>query len=320
MVFATVIWAVAGFGVLRLPTGGLIWLIGPMMSTVASLAAPTRLRRMTALVFNLMMFGVFQLVFAALEPNYLVKIAIMPLLVYLSSFRNTGNNSGALMVASIFEFGQGNFELGVDNLVICAYLAAVAAPSCYVLDWAFFGKYVWPGAPPAPRLTLDAVVRRSVAFMTAVAAYNALQWQFAYWIPLTVGLSYSSGLTGRAAQKLAMTRAVLAPIGFSIAVIWMSTLDYGDYQFNYLGMVFIVFGVYYNFRAGDYVGYYLMFTVMLSGFSNLAHGTGGGYGNGWQLISQSCFFVAVGALIVVLAEERLEPIPEKNIAGRPENT
>ena len=47
--------------------------------------------------------------------------------------------------------------------------------------------------------------------------------------------------------------------------------------------------------------------VMISGANNLSMGEFADYGNGWNMIVQSTFAVAIGAGLVELAEFRLDP-------------
>ena len=72
-------------------------------------------------------------------------------------------------------------------------------------------------------------------------------------------------------------------------------------------MIWAFVAFYYCFRADDYIGFYLLFMVMISGANNLSMGEFADYGNGWNMIVQSTFAVAIGAGLVELAEFRLDP-------------
>lgn len=316
LVFNSVFWALVLWGVFREPGYGLLWLLGPLLSTVGGLAEKTRVERASAIALNLLMFGFYQFVFASLMPYYILLILAMPLALYISSWRHSGNSAGAVMVAGLMNFEKGSFQVGLDNFCFLAVLAMVVAPTYLLLDYLLIGKNQWSGAPSTPRLSLDAVLRRAAAFMLAWSLDNALEWEFSYWIPLTVALSYSGGNTGSSAQRIARLRMLWAPFGFYLAAAFLSTLSYVDYQFNYLSLLIAFIAFYYCFRADDYIGFFLLFTVMISGLNNLSFGASGAYGSGWNLIGQSTISVAMGGLIVMFCEwgtARKSPaLPQKN--------
>ena len=191
--------------------------------------------------------------------------------------------------------------------LITILLIALFCGAMLLLDRMLFGSREWPGSPSTPRMPGDAVIRRICAFMFALFLFDMLDWKFGYWIPLTVGLCYSGGGSGKAVRHVAMLRLVWAPLGFTLAVAWLGTVGYIDYQFNYLAVIWAFVAFYYCFRADDYIGFYLLFMVMISGANNLSMGEFADYGNGWNMIVQSTFAVAIGAGLVELAEFRLDP-------------
>lgn len=306
LVFNSVFWAILAVVVFRDPHHGLIWLLGPLLCTVGALSGHTRMERAEAIAVNLLQFGFFQFLYSALEPYRLAVALVTPFAVWIASKRRRGNNAGAVMVASIMNFGKGSFLTGLDTFCMLICLISVIAPTYLLLDRMLFGSREWPGSPSTPRMSGDAVIRRICAFVPALFLADMLDWKFGYWIPMTVGLCYSGGGTGRTVRHVAMLRLVWAPLGFTLAVAWLGTVGYIDYQFNYLSVIWAFAAFYYCFRADDYIGFYLLFMVMISGANNLSMGEYSDYGNGWNMIVQSVLAVAVGAGLVELAEFRLD--------------
>ena len=307
LVFNSVFWSILAVVVFRDPRHGLIWLLGPLLCTVGALSERTRVERARAIAVNLLQFGFFQFLYSALEPYWLAVALVTPFAVWIASKRRRGNNAGAVMVASIMNFEKGSFLIGLDTFCMLVALITVIVPTYLLLDRMLFGSREWPGSPSTPRMPGDAVIRRICAFMFALFLFDMLDWKFGYWIPLTVGLCYSGGGSGKTVRHVAMLRLIWAPLGFTLAVAWLGTVGYIDYQFNYLAVIWAFVAFYYCFRADDYIGFYLLFMVMISGANNLSMGEFADYGNGWNMIVQSTFAVAIGAGLVELAEFRLDP-------------
>ena len=297
----TVGWSLLCSIVFRMPASGLIWVCGPLLCTAGALCGKTRGERAAALAVNLAQFGAIQFLFTVLEPHRLLIILLTPVAAALTARRRCANNAGAVMVASLMNFGGGVFLTGLDTFGVILMLMVTAIPSAWFWERLVFGREEWRGLPAQPPLTRGAVVRRCIAFPAAMLLADAVGWLHGFWIPLTVGLVYSGGATGAAACGLALRRFLWAPVGFGAAVLWLGTLGALDSRFNNLAVVWGILAFYRNFR-NDYVGFFLFFLLMISGANTMTHAGVPEFGSGWELFFQAVTATGAAAVIVFAAE------------------
>ena len=302
MIGNSALWSFLAVVVIRMPYSGLIWLMGPVLCTIGALGEPDRGRRTEALFCNLVTMGLLQFGFAALRNIPPLIVAAVPLAVLVTGCRDTGNNAGATICASLLDIANGNVSVAAETLFLTFVLAVALPLSNRVLERLFFGRDEWSGLGSKPPLRLDALIRRMAAFAAAFALMYALEWQYGHWIPLTVALSYSGGDTAAGLRGNFKSRLRGAAFGLAASLLWLGTACYVDYRFSYFAAVILPLAFYYSIRTGDHTGFCIMYMMICGTLNDLIRGSSPLYGNGWQLFFQATAGIAIGAGIVELVK------------------
>jgi len=302
LVFHTVAICIFAVIVLRFPASGLFWALGPLMCTRSAMTEPDASARARALAINLLEFGILQFLFSCAIPQTGLLILMLIPALLLVSMRRNGSCAGSVLLASLMNFQKGDFESAMNALLLMSGLA-MSLPWGYLLAERLLRIDPDGALLPTPSpLTAERVLRRTFAFVFAAILEQFCTWEFRYWILYTVGMVYANGTTAEAARGVALIRLMAAPFAFLLSVVWLATIGYSDDRLNYLSVAWSFAAFYYSFGHRDYLGYYLLFSVMLSGVKDLVYGSSSQYGNGWALIFKSSAGVMLGAGLVLLCE------------------
>ena len=198
LVVNSAFWSALAVVAVRVPHTGLLWLMGPILCTVASLGEATRAERAAAQVQDFVLFGVLQFLFAAFASEKLPVLFLVPAAVVFTGRLRRGNRAAAVMCSSLMNLTETDLAAAGEMLVTVLMLAATAPLSGALLDRLLFGARERRGPAPGPPIPVEILLRRAGALTTAIALMYALEWHFGHWIPLTVALLYLAAAPGEA--------------------------------------------------------------------------------------------------------------------------
>ena len=294
-------WSALAVVALRTPHTGLLWLMGPILCTVASLGEATRMERAAAQAQDFVLFGVLQFLFAALAAEKFAVMLMMPAAVLLTGTLRRGNRAAAVMCSALMDLPETEVAAAGEMLLTVLLLAATAPWCGMLLDRWFFGVREEGGRaalpPPPPPVPTGILLRRAGALTTAAALMYAVEWHFGHWIPLTVALLYLAATPGEETRRAALTRSLAAIPGFAAALLYLATVSYSDYRLNYLAGFYLTGAFYYSFRRGDYFGFSVMYMVICCVLNDLLLESSPLFANGWELLFQSAVGTALGCAI-----------------------
>ena len=297
LVVNSAFWSALAVVAVRAPHTGLLWLMGPILCTVASLGEPTRAARAAAQIRDFLLFGVLQFLFAAGAAEKAPVLLLVPAAVLFVGRVRRGNRAAAVIASSLMNLPETDAAAAGEMLVTVLLLAATAPLCGALLDRLLFGAEERRGPPPSPPIPTEILLRRAGALTTAIALMYALEWHFGHWIPLTVALLYLAAAPGEATRQAALTRSLAAVPGFAAALLYLATVSYSDYRLNYLAGFYLAGAFHYSFRRGDYFGFSVMYMVICCVLNDLLLEGSPLFANGWELLFQSAAGTAAGCAI-----------------------
>lgn len=297
LVVNSAFWSALAVVAVRAPHTGLLWLMGPILCTVASMGEATRAERAAAQIRDFLLFGVLQFLFAAFAAEKVPVLFLVPAAVLFTGRLRRGNRAAAVMCSSLMNLPETDLTAAGEMLVTVLVLAATAPLCGALLDRLLFGARERCGAAAAPPIPTGILLRRAGALTTAIALMYALEWHFGHWIPLTVALLYLAASPGEATRRAALTRSLAAVPGFAGALLYLATVSSFDYRLNYLAGFYLAGAFHYSFRRGDYFGFSLMYMVICCVLNDLLLERSPLFANGWELLFQSAAGTAAGCAI-----------------------
>ena len=143
-------------------------------------------------------------------------------------------------------------------------------------------------------------------FTLAYYCVELTGWQESFWITLSVGIACSGGETGRRLHHVAILRGILAPAGFVLAIFWMESSAWMNYQFNYLLFAIGFAAFYVLHRYGNYAVFYILFLLMITAADTITSGQFQ-FGNPYNYLFQGMSCIGIGSAIILLVEP-YEPV------------
>ena len=299
-------WSALMIVAVRAPHTGLIWLMGPILCTIASFGETTCGKRALAAAADFITFGMLQFLFTALSPMVLPAVLFCPAAIRIAAFRRSGNRAGAVFCASMMNITENDLAEAGELLVTVAVLAAIVPLTSLMLEKFLLrrttGSRLVPAAPP---LDGTAILRRSAAGTAALALMYALNWHFGHWIPLTVALLYLKSGDETTMLRFAELRSLAATPGFALGLLSLATAAYIDYRLDYFAALWLVLAFHYSFRRREYFGFSIMYMVVCCMLNDLLLERSPLFANGWELFFQSVLGTLIGCAIVAAAEAAL---------------
>lgn len=295
-------YALIAWVVLRLPSTGLTSVFGPVLVICSALAAPDTARRSRNIFLSIFLVSLLQfgrgwlsdydglsLLFVILASLLIHKLVKSPVIA-----------CGA-MIGGLLDTGPVDFATCANAAITFWVVGLATAWSYFILEKCLPVPDDRPLYPEEPPLDNAAIFRRTLLFAFASFLVQVTRWEESFWVMIAIGIPCSSALTGKRLRAIALTRGIWTPIGLFFTILYMQTLPWIDFKFNYLLIFIGIVAFYILYRFDNYPVYYTLFILLVTCIDSLTNGHHK-YGNPLNYLTQASVCVLFATIGIFLIE------------------